>query len=52
MRSKLSKAALNAHAVSSRRTCTIRRRTHDGLGGDIRGSTRPVLDDERLIQPF
>src|SRR5215813_12323483 len=27
-------------------------RAHDRLGGDIAASTRPVLDDERLAEPF
>ena len=28
----------------------IRRRIHDGFGGDVRGGTRPVLDDDRLAK--
>src|SRR5215813_419997 len=27
----------------------IRRRTHDGFGGDIGGSPRPILDDKWLL---
>ena len=31
---------------------SVRRRTHDRLGGDIGTSTRPVLDDELLAEPL
>ena len=31
---------------------TIRSRAHGCLSGDIGGSARPVLDDERLAEPF